>query len=92
MFNLFKKKKELTRKERTENILKKEGIKINFNLPNIEPEEETILRNPKEIAERVSVLAITNMLAFNNITSEEANSYLKKHKLWEATTEDEKSF
>jgi hypothetical protein len=92
MFNLFKKKKELTRKERTEKILKKEGIKINFNLPNIESEEETTLRNPKEIATRLSILAIINMVAFSNIEAEVAIEYLKKYNLWESITDDEKSF
>lgn len=92
MFGLFKSKKELNRKERTEKFLKSKGVKINYNLPHIESEEETTLRTPKEIAQRVSILATTNMVAFNNIQAGEAIEYLKKYNLWEFVTPDEKSF
>ena len=92
MFGIFKKEKELTRKEKTEKILKEKEIKINFNLPNVESEEETELRKPREIAVRVTILAVTNSVAFNGMTGENAIEYLKKYKLWDETTPDEKDF
>ncbi len=83
---------QMTRKERTEEILKEEGIKINFNLPPIESEEETTLRSSKEIAARAAVLAITNFVAFNTIDSETATDYMIEYNLWEYVTPEEKNF
>jgi len=80
------------RKERSEEILKKEGIKININLPHIETEEETTLRTSEEIATRVTILAITNLVAFDSIEAEEAISYLEDGNLWQYTTPKEKDF
>ena len=60
------------RKEKNEKILEENAIKINRNLPCIESEEETTLRTPKEIAQRVSALAVVNLVAFNSIDPEEA--------------------
>ncbi|OIV40174.1 DUF4272 domain-containing protein [Flavobacterium johnsoniae] len=80
------------RKENSEKTLEKENIKINKHLPCIESENETTIRTPKEIAERVSVLAVTNLVAFNSISSEEAVDYLQNYKLWDVTTEGEKEF
>lgn len=91
MFNIFN-NKELSRKEKTEKILEKEGIKINYNLPNIESDEGTTIRNTKEIAIRVTILAVTNFLAFDHIDSETAIDYLKDHNLWEYVTPDERDF
>ena len=92
MLGLFKSKKELTRKEKTEKFLEKKKVKINYNLPHIESEEETTLRQPKEIAQRVTVLAITNMVAFNGMTGVEATEYLKNYNLWDYVTPNEKDF
>lgn len=83
---------QIARKEKSEKILEKENIKINIHLPCIESEIETTLRIPKEIAERVSVLAITNLVAFNTISAEEAVEYLQHNKLWDFTTDGEKEF
>ncbi|SHL95477.1 DUF4272 domain-containing protein [Flavobacterium chilense] len=80
------------RKDNSEKILEKGNIKINKHLPCIESENETTIRTPKEIAERVSVLAVTNLVAFNSISSEEAIDYLQNYKLWDFTTEGEKEF
>lgn len=91
MLNIFKKDKP-SRKERTEEILKKEGIKINFNLPHIESDEETTIRTPKEIAARITILAVTNFLAFDTIDSETASDYFTDHDLWEYVTTDEREF
>jgi hypothetical protein len=88
----YSKKMELSRKERTEKLLEKKGVKINYNLPPIEPEEEIILRTPKEIAERVSVLAIINLVAFSSLPEEKATEYLKMNNLWGLVTPNEKEF
>ncbi|SHK57025.1 DUF4272 domain-containing protein [Chryseobacterium polytrichastri] len=92
MTDILKNKEELSRKEKTHEILKKEGIKINVNLPYIESEEETTLRTPKEVATRAAILSITNLVSFDSIDSEEAISYLEECNLWEHTTSDEKDF
>lgn len=92
MTDIVNKKEELSRKENSEEILKKEGIKINFNLPEIESEEQTTIRTPEEIATRVTVLAITNLAAFDSIEPEEAVSYLKDFNLWTHATPDEQEF
>lgn len=83
---------QMERKENNEKILETHNIKINRNLPCIESESETTLRKPKEIAQRVSVLAVVNLVAFNSISPEEATDYLQNYKLWEFTTENEKEF
>lgn len=92
MFNIFKKKKPLSRKEKTENILRPTGLKINAKLPNIEPESETHLRSLNEIARRVSILCVTNLVAFENINGEQARHYLERFDLWNDTTPKEKDF
>lgn len=92
MPHISTKKEELSRKEKSEEILKKEGIKINFNLPHIETEQETTLRTSEEIAARVTILAITNLVAFDSIDAEEAIGYLEDCNLWRYTTPNEKDF
>lgn len=76
----------------SEKILEEREIKINKYLPFIEAEEEVVLRTPKEIAERVCILAMTNLVAFNSISSEDAAEYLQSYNLWEAVTPNEKDF
>ncbi|QSW88726.1 DUF4272 domain-containing protein [Flavobacterium endoglycinae] len=83
---------QIERKAKNEEILERENIKINRHLPCIESEAETTIRSAKEIAERVSVLAVTNLVAFNSISPEEAIDYLQNYKLWELVTEGEKEF
>ncbi|HEY1194430.1 DUF4272 domain-containing protein [Flavobacterium sp.] len=83
---------QIERKAKNEVILERENIKINKHLPCVESERETTIRSAKEIAERVSVLAVTNLVAFNSISPEEAVDYLQNYKLWEFVTEGEKEF
>ncbi|MBS7229529.1 DUF4272 domain-containing protein [Flavobacterium psychroterrae] len=83
---------QLLRKEKNELILEEYNIKINRHLPCVESENETTLRSPKEIAQRVSALAVVNLVAFNSISEEEATEYLKEYNLWDFTTENEKEF
>lgn len=80
------------RKENNEKILEAKGIKINKHLPCIESEAETTIRTPKEIAQRVSVLAMTNLVAFNSIDPNVAIEYLQSYNLWDFVTENEKEF
>ena len=80
------------RKTRSEQILTQRNIKVNKNLPYIEDEQETVIRSAREIATRVSILAITNLVAFDNITGDDAISYLKQYKLWDEVTPNEKEF
>ncbi|KUJ61023.1 hypothetical protein AR687_14950 [Flavobacteriaceae bacterium CRH] len=83
---------QIQRKENSEKILEAKKIKINKHLPCVESENETTLRTPKEIAQRVSVLAMTNLVAFNSVSPEGAIDYLQNYKLWDYTTENEKEF
>lgn len=81
-----------TRKANNERILEQQQVKINYNLPCIESENETTIRTAKEIAERVSVLTITNGVAFNNITGDKAIEVLKHFNLWDKVTPKEIDF
>ncbi|MFC4478622.1 DUF4272 domain-containing protein [Flavobacterium chungangensis] len=83
---------QIERKAKNEEILERENIKINKHLPCVESERETTIRSAKEIAKRASILAVTNLVAFNSISSEEAVDYLQNYKLWESVTEGEKEF
>jgi hypothetical protein len=80
------------RKSRSESHLEKRKININKNLPCVESEAATTIRSPKEIAQRVTVLAITNAVAFNNLSGTDAMGYLKKYKLWDFVTPGEQDF
>nr|WP_315241181.1 DUF4272 domain-containing protein [uncultured Flavobacterium sp.] len=79
-------------KTNSEKILRERDIKINNYLPYIEPEEDVVLRTPKEVAIRVCVLAMTNLVAFNTISNEEAIEYLQNYNLWDFVTPNEKDF
>ncbi len=84
--------KQLARKAKSEEVLQQRGIKINEHLPCIQSDEDTTLRSPQEIARRICVLAITNYVAFGNLTGEEGAEYLQHYGLWDAVTEGEKEF
>ena len=91
MFSLFPNKGQ-SRKRKTERILRQKGIKVNPNLPYVEMDKNVVLRSTKETAERVTALALTNLVAFNTLSGEDATSILKKFGLWELTTPNEKAF
>ena len=80
------------RKSKSEKIIEKKKIKILQGLPCVESEKDTTIREAKEIAQRVCVLAVTNYVAFNNISGEDAIDYLKENNLWSYVTEKEKDF
>lgn len=88
----FRRKKELSRKEKNELFLRKKGIKINSNLPPTETESETTIRSAKEIAERVVALATVNLVAFEEMSGEQAIEYLTKYDVFRLLTPTEKSF
>ncbi len=80
------------RKDKSEKILLQHNIKVNKNLPCIQSDNATILRSSREIAQRICILGITNYVAFNNMSGNEAIEYLKKYNLWDHVTPDEKDF
>ena len=92
MFSFLKKKALLTRKERSEAILRQHGLKINAKLPNIEPDVETIIRPVAEIARRVTILCTNNLVAFNSITGDQAKGFLERFDLWDDVTPKERDF
>jgi len=96
MFNIFKKKEvsvaKLSRKEQSEKILKSHNIKINFSLPHIELDEEVSIRARAEIAQRLVLLCVTNLVAFDNITGAKALEFLGENNLLPYITPDEKAF
>jgi hypothetical protein len=80
------------RKKRSEGLLAQHHIKINANLPYIESEAEATIRSAEEIAERVVLLAITNGVAFNHLSGEQAVEYLRKYNLLDKATPKELAF
>lgn len=92
MFSLFKKKKEASRKEKSEALLEKHRIKINYSLPHIEDDTEVTIRRGNEIASRFVILCITNLVAFDNLSATEAFSYLQEYNLTRYLTPDEQAF
>jgi hypothetical protein len=80
------------RKKRSDSLITVKGIKLNKTLPFIECEDSTQLRSTQEIAQRVTVLAAVNMVAFGNFKGQDIIDYLKRFGLWEYTTPKEKKF
>jgi hypothetical protein len=83
---------QVERRERTEDALRELDVKINQHLPCVESEEETTIRTIRAIAERTVILAVTNMVAFDNMTGDEAINYLTDNNLWDEVTPGEKLF
>uniref|UniRef100_UPI0025BA01C2 DUF4272 domain-containing protein n=1 Tax=Maribacter sp. TaxID=1897614 RepID=UPI0025BA01C2 len=83
---------QLKRKEENEIILKKNNIKINENLPFTESVNETTIRSVKEITERITILTVTNSVAFNHLSAPEAVLYLIENNISELLTPKEKDF
>ena len=83
---------QINRKARTEEFLENNRVKVNKHLPVIESTTKAKFRTPREIAQRVTVLAVINSFAFDNISSEQATQYLKNYNLWDLVTPKEKDF
>lgn len=81
----------LTRKARTEDRLKREKIPFNEFLPCIEAEEDTRLRQPKEVGIRICCLFCTVGSAFER-EDDTFKYYLREHGLWEHLTPAEVAF
>lgn len=80
------------RKERNEAFLVSRNIKVNKYLPCIESEAATTIRSAHAVAERVTALAVTNLVATNQFTGEEAIHYLDQYQLSSLMTPKEKAF
>ena len=61
---------QLARKNRSEQLIGSWQIKVNKQLPVIASEEKVTIRRPEEIAQRVAVLAVVNLVAFSHIHPE----------------------
>ncbi|WP_127127009.1 DUF4272 domain-containing protein [Pseudoflavitalea rhizosphaerae] len=83
---------QLARKSRSEQLIGSWKIKVNSHLPVIDPEETVTIRRPEEIAQRVAVLAVVNLVAFSHIPPEEARDYLQQNNLWDFVSPAEKDF
>jgi hypothetical protein len=92
MFKLFKRKKELNRQQRSEAVLKKHNIKINHNLPQIEQDHEITLRTMEETAQRATILAVANLVAFHTINGKQALDFLDKYHLTNVASPKEITF
>lgn len=83
---------QIQRKARTEEILRKSGIKENLNLPCVQSEADVNLRALTAVKERVVALALTNLVAFNSITGEQALQYAANYNLTRVFTPKEVDF
>lgn len=88
----FAKEEQVRRKEQSEKILKEQNIKINNFLPCIEAAEEITIRPAKEIAQRIIILTVLRLIAYQDITAQEAIEHLKIYNLWNYVTKKEKEF
>jgi hypothetical protein len=68
------------------------GLRTIEHLPCVESEQEVKIRSSEEIASRVVILAITNLVAFSNITGEQANEIISKYSLNKYVTPNEAEF
>ena len=80
------------RKAQNEALIQSYQIKVNPNLPAIASEEDVQIRTSQTIAERITLLAATNMVAFNQMPGEQAVAYLKNFDLWQLATPKEVDF
>ncbi|NMM47653.1 DUF4272 domain-containing protein [Marinigracilibium pacificum] len=83
---------QIERKKRNIEFVKSLGIKTIDHLPVIESEQEVNIRTSEEIASRVVMLAITNLVAFSTISGEEALNSITKYNLEKYLTPDENDF
>lgn len=83
---------QVQRKAKSESILQKNGIKVNINLPVVVSEADVKLRTLTIVKERVVALALTNLVAFNSITGEQALQYAANYNLTRIFTPKEVDF
>ncbi|WP_077399967.1 DUF4272 domain-containing protein [Cellulophaga omnivescoria] len=80
------------RKEQNDTFIASKNIKVNKNLPFVASEESVKIRSAKEIAERITILAITNFVAFNSMSGPDALEYINTHNLTSLVTPKELDF
>ncbi|MEP0211577.1 MAG: DUF4272 domain-containing protein [Cellulophaga sp.] len=80
------------RKEQNDAFIASKNIKVNKNLPFVESEDSVEIRSAKEIAERVTILAVTNFVAFNSMSGSDALEYISKYNLTDLVTPKELDF
>ncbi|PKB44162.1 uncharacterized protein DUF4272 [Cellulophaga sp. RHA19] len=80
------------RKEQNDAFIASKNIKVNKNLPFVESEDSVEIRSAKEIAERVTILAVTNFVAFNSMSGSDALEYISKYNLIDLVTPKELDF
>jgi hypothetical protein len=78
------------RKNRTEEFLQRLKIPINANLPMIEEESETRIRDSKNIARRILILTYLNVFAEGG-DKKEIIDFLVSENLWEHVSPNEQS-
>ncbi|WP_435314069.1 DUF4272 domain-containing protein [Cellulophaga fucicola] len=80
------------RKEKNDAFIQSKNIKVNKHLPFIDSESNAKIRSAKEVAERLTILAITNQVAFNTMSAADAINYILEHNLSNLVTAKEKAF
>jgi len=80
------------RKERSERILKAEGIRINPHLPMIESEEEVQPRTAKEIGDRLTALVVVAFKASEKPDQDLVQSIVADRALGDVLTPSEREF
>ena len=80
------------RKAKNEAFLESKGINVNKHLPAKDADDQIQIRTPKEIATRVTTLAVTNYVAFSSISGEQGMGFFKKFNLESALTPKEINF
>lgn len=81
----------ISRKEKSEEILRESNVLINYFLPCVEAECEVTIRTPQEIATRIIVLITLTRIAHGILDAQNGIDYLKKHHLWDVVTSKEKA-
>lgn len=83
---------QIDRKKRNIEFIKNQGIKTIDHLPVVASEKEVKIRSVDEIAARAVIIAITNHVAFSNMTGEQAKELIATYKLEKYVTSDESAF
>lgn len=83
---------QLNRKAASERDLRQLGLRINPDLPSIQTEESTRIKSAQQIAERITALALTNLVAYNNIGGDQAIQYATKNEIIDFLTPKEIEF
>lgn len=83
---------QLLRKMQSIEFVSSLGIKTINHLPAVESETEVQIRSTTEISSRAVILAITNLVAFNTVSGEDAQGIISKYQLNQYVTPEENNF